>query len=341
MKRSARISSGGVDNHSDESPLYAATIGTTDLDRSVRFYREYIGFDLVDRARLSGAAFTSHWNVSEAARAEVAVLADRWEYGRIVLVQWNNPHAGKPIRNVVGQRCYGLINLNFYSNDIERHTAILAEAGYRPWSEPVVHDMGHTVGEPIEVMIDGPDTVILNLITLLARNPAAQVLETASYVADVFKYNRCGLTPVVTTQHCVRDADRAIAFYTRVLGMFVRTDTILKGDLMEKFMDYPKGAMTRDVYLQGKTRLGKIAVNQPLNFPCSDIVPNAVPPNFGYMAQTFIVNDLDRALARCETVGAQVFSGPVEMIIPALGPSRAAIVKNPGSGALQELIQRA
>jgi hypothetical protein len=110
---------------------------------------------------------------------------------------------------------------------------------------------------------------------------------------------------------------------------------------MEKFMDYPRGARTRDVYLQGKPRLGKIAVNQPLNFPCSDIVPNAVPPNFGYMAQTFLVNDLDHALSLCEAVGAGMFSPPVEMVVPALGAARTAIVRNPGSGALQELIERA
>lgn len=325
-------------NSAHGAPVYAATIGTENLARSIDFYTNQIGFEVVDRVILKGPAFTRHWKVAEDTTAEIAVLADRWEFGRIILIHWNG-RAGLPIRNVPGQRCYGLINLNFYSNDIERHTARIAAAGGHPWTEPTVHDMGPDIGEPIEVMIDGPDTIILNLITLQAKNPKARVRETGDYVANVLGYNKCGLTPVVTTQHCVRDADKALAFYQKVLGLGVRIDTVLKGELMEKFMDYPPGAMTRDIYLYGKTIIGKIAVNQPLNFECSDIVPNAVPPNYGYMAQAFLVDDLVSALAHSQSVGAELYSPAVELQLPGLGNTMTAIVRNPGSGALQELIE--
>jgi catechol 2,3-dioxygenase-like lactoylglutathione lyase family enzyme len=319
-------------------PVYAATIGTQDLERSIEFYRNLLGFEVADRDVLGGRAFALHWNVPEDARAEVAVLADRWRYGRVVLMKWID-WEGKPIRTIPGQRCYGLINLNLYSNDIERHTARIAEAGGRPWTSPTVHDMGEEIGEPIEVMIDGPDTIILNLIMLQARNPNARVAETGAFVANVLGYNACGLTPVVTTQHCVRDAERACGFYRDALGFSVRIDTILRGDLMERFMGYPPGAMTRDIYLFGQSIIGKIAVNQPLNFSCTDLVPDACPPNYGYMAQSLLVDDLLGATEKATRTGAALFSPPVEIALPGLGKTHSAVLRNPGSGALQELIQ--
>jgi predicted enzyme related to lactoylglutathione lyase len=320
------------------NPLYAATIGTSDIARSIDFYTRVMGFDVVDRAKLGGPPLARHWHVPAGAQLDVAVLADRWEFGRIVLLHWID-WAGRPIRHVGGQRCFGLINLNFYTNDIEQQTRRIAAAGCRPWTDPIEHDMGHDIGEPIEVMIDGPDTVILNLLQLQARNLNARVMETANYVRSTLGFNARGLTPVVTTQHCVRDADRGIAFYRSVVGMEVRIDTILKGELMEKFMGYPPGAMTRDVYVNGNSIIGKIAVNQPLNFACSDLVPNAVPPNYGYLAQSFIVDDLATALAHATRIGSQVYSPPTEIELPALRHCVSAIVRNPGSGALQELIQ--
>jgi hypothetical protein len=65
----------------------------------------------------------------------------------------------------------------------------------------------------------------------------------------------------------------------------------------------------------------------------------AVPPNIGYLAQSFAVPSLDAALAACARVGAPPFSAPVEIGIPGVGPVRAAIVRNPGSGALMHLFE--
>jgi catechol 2,3-dioxygenase-like lactoylglutathione lyase family enzyme len=322
------------------SPVYAATIGVADLDRSIAFYRDHIGFDLVDRQQMGGAAHERHWGLPPGATAEMAVLADRCEIGRIALVQW---HAADRhlIRDVPHQKVFGFINLNFYSNDIVTHTQRIAAAGHAPWTEPLVHDMGWEIGEPVEVMIDGPDGVILNLIQFNAKNPKARTMETRAYVANEFGYNRCGLTPVVTTAHHVRDFDRAMAFYQRVFNMDVRIATVLKGEDMEAFTRFPPQAQARDTYLRGYHLFGKIALIQPLNFPCIDLVPQAVPPNIGYIAQSFLVPDLAKALKDAAATGSTSFTPPTEMTMPALGAVTSAIVRNPGSGGLQELIQRA
>jgi catechol 2,3-dioxygenase-like lactoylglutathione lyase family enzyme len=322
------------------SPLYAATIGVEDLERTLCFFRDQVGFDVLGRRVLSGAAFETHWGLPAGARAEMAVLADRGhEVGRLALLQFAAERR-EIVRNIPGQRFFGFVNLNFYTQDIFGHTAKFEAAGCRAWSEPVVHPMGNNIGEPVEVMLDGPDGVILNLIELRAQSPEARIHRTIAYIRDHGGYNRCGLTPVVTSQHCVSDYERTLEFNKAVLGQSVRNDTVLHGEAMELFMQYPPGARSRDTYLQGTHVFGKVAINHPLNFECVNLVPRAIAPNIGYLAQSFVVPDLRAALEAARSIGVSPATAPVELDMPGLGRVTTAMLRNPGSGALHELIQR-
>jgi hypothetical protein len=70
-----------------------------------------------------------------------------------------------------------------------------------------------------------------------------------------------------------------------------------------------------------------------------NLVPDAVPPNIGYLAQSFQVADLVETARASAAVGAETVSGPMEIDLPGRGKCAAMVVKNPGSGALQELFQ--
>ena len=318
-------------------PVHAATIGVADLARSSRLYREHLGLDLLGEQRLSGRAFETHWGLPPGSTATLQVLGEaRFPCGRLALVEFDAP-GRQQVRQMADQSMFGLINLNFYSDDIVAHTRRLEAAGCAPWSAPQEHDMG-AMGKPIEVMLEGPDGIVINLIELRGE-PGARVLRTRAWIDDHGGFNRCGTTPMVTTSHHVKVYEPAREFYTRVLGMSVRNDLVLGGEDMERFTRYPKGARARDTYLQGKHVYGKIALMQPLNFACEDVVPTAVAPNIGYLAQTFLVDDLGAALALAAETGAPVFSAPVEMELAPQGRVAAAIVRNPGSGALHELIE--
>ncbi len=322
------------------SPLHAATIGVEDLERTTGFYRDQVGFDVLGRQVLSGTAFETHWGLPRGARAEMVMLADRGcEAGRVALLQFE-ANRRELVRNIQGQRFFGFVNLNFYTEDIFGHTAKFEAAGCRAWSEPVVHPMGNNIGEPVEVMLDGPDGVILNLIELRAQSPAARIHRTIAFIRDHGGYNRCGLTPVATSQHCVSDYERTLAFNTTVLGQSVRNDTVLQGRAMEQFMQYPPGARSRDTYLQGTHVFGKIAINYPLNFDCENLVPRAAAPNIGYLAQSFIVPDLAAAVEAARSIGVSPATVPVELDLPGLGRVTTTMFRNPGSGALHEVLQR-
>lgn len=320
------------------APVHAATIGVADLGRSVALYRDHLGLDELGRAQLAGREFETHWGLPAGASATLVVLGEaRCPVGRLALIEFDAP-GRKQVREVEWQNIFGLINLNFYSDDIFAHTRRLEAAGCRAWSEPQVHDMG-VMGQPIEVMLDGPDGVVINLIELRGE-PGARVLRTRHWIDDHGGFNRCGTTPMSTTAHHVKQYEPARDFYVRVLGMSIRNDLVLGGENMERFTRFPKGARARDTYLQGNHVYGKIALMHPLNFECLDVIPRAVAPNIGYLAQTFLVDDLAATLAVAATLGTEVFSAPVEMELPVHGRVAAAIVRNPGSGALHELLQR-
>jgi hypothetical protein len=149
-----------------------------------------------------------------------------------------------------------------------------------------------------------------------------------------------GFTPVVTTSHCVRSMVKAVAFYEQVLKMGVLIDEIMASPEQNKFLRLPEKAKTAVKFMQGGHMFGKIALSQPLNYPCLDLVPQAVAPNIGYLAQSFVVTDLASAMTASRGLKADVYTPEMELEMPGVGRVATAIVRNPGSGALQQILQK-
>ena len=77
-----------------------------------------------------------------------------------------------------------------------------------------------------------------------------------------------------------------------------------------------------------------------MNYEVPDLTADGrSPPNIGYLAQSFQVAGSGGGRGGCAAVGAELFSGPVEIDLPGRGRCAAMVVRNPGSGALQELFQ--
>ena len=52
-----------------------------------------------------------------------------------------------------------------------------------------------------------------------------------------------------------------------------------------------------------------------------------------------MVADIARVVATCEKLGVEVFTPVTELELPGLGRCATMLVRNPGSGALQEIAQ--
>ena len=236
------------------------------------------------------------------------------------------------------RRATGLFNLNIYASDMARDYENLKSQGFNFWSEPAHNNFGPAVGETLEAPFDGPDGVVINLIQLLSDDPKTVIGHIIKFIEE---YGRTptGFTSVVTTAHGVLDMEKALAFYYGPLNMSLFIESVLEGAETNRSLCLPEECRTRSVIVQGDHEYGKIALATPLNYEVPDLAPAAVPPNIGYLAQSFQIGDIDQAASACAAVGAEEFSAPMEIDLPGRGKCTSMVVCNPGSGALQELFQ--
>ncbi len=320
------------------SAVSVAVIGVADLDASLRFYRDIIGLKPHPAVTWSGPDFERHWRLPPGASAQ-AVFCELpgVDVGRVLLLAFNAA-TRKPIRPLDAHMAFGLGNLNFYTDRIVEDSKRLAALGYRFWSDPIHYTLSGSTGAPTEVVFDGPDTVFINLVELTSGDPTTRIGQMRAYV-ETHGRTPTGFTPVVTTSHCVRSMSKAVAFYEQVLKMGVLIDVVMDRPEQNKFQGLPEKAKTGVKFMQGNHMFGKVALIYPINYPCMDLVPQAVAPNIGYIAQTFVVKDLSAAKTASDSLKAEVFSSPTELEVPGLGRVAAMIVRNPGSGALQQIVQ--
>ena len=313
-------------------------IGVENIDNSLKFYADTVGLEVVETMALAGPEFENYWQVPAGTTARCAFLKHGADtVGCVQLLEFDTPDR-KLIRSPDVRRATGLFNLNLYTSDIQKDYEKLKAQGFEFWSEPAFADFGPGVGSTMEVCFDGPDGVVINLVELLTKDPQTMIGKLIEYVNE-YGRTSTGFTQVVTTAHGVLDMEKALAFYYGPLGMKLFVDSVLEGAETNRALNLAEESRTHSVLVQGAHQYGKIALAQPMNYEEKSIVENAVPPNIGYLAQSFEVNDIAAVASACEAVGAKVFSPLTEIDLPGRGMCNALIVHNPGSGALQEIYQ--
>ena len=315
-------------------------IGVEKLDTSLKFYADTLGLEVAETLTLEGPEFEQYWQVAAGTTARCAFLQHGADpVGRIQLMEFSGADR-KLIRQPGIKRAIGLFNLNIYTSDVKRDYAQLQKQGFEFWSEPNHINFGPAVGEALEFAFEGPDGVVINLVELLTEDPKTMIGHLYHFVAG-YGRTETGFTPVVTTAHTVSDMEKALEFYYGPLGMKLFAESVLEGEAPNRMVNLPAEAKTHSVLIQGDHEYGKIALSCPKNYALPSMVPLAVPPNIGYLAQSFEVNNFAQVEQDCAGLGVEVFSAPLDISLPGYGPCRAMVVRNPGSGALQEIFQRA
>ena len=322
----------------DSVPVSAVVIGARDLDASLGFYSGTVGLPVVESSTWEGPDFERYWHLPAGSSARCAFLAHGADpVGRIQLMQFS-ARERKLTRPPEIRRATGLFNLNIYASDIEKDFAQLKAQGFKFWSEPARNNFGPIVGETLEAAFDGPDGVVINLIQLLTEDPKTIIGHILAFIAT---YGRTptGFTSVVTTAHGVLDMEKPIAFYYGPLHMSLFIESVLKGPVTNRALCLPEHCETRSVIVQGAHEYGKIALATPMNYEVPNLVPDAVAPNIGYLAQSFQIAGIEESARACAAVGAEVYTAPMTLALPGRGKCASMLVRNPGSGALQELFQ--
>lgn len=320
------------------APVSVVVIGVENLEASLSFYAGTLGLTVAESRSFGGPAFEKYWRVPAGTTARCAFLGHGADpVGRIQLMEFSADRR-RLVRPPEIRRAVGLFNINIYASDIKRDYERLKALGFNFWSEPAYNNFGPAVGETMEASGDGPDSIVVNLIQLLTEDPKTVIGRIVTFIN---RYGRTptGFTSVVTTAHTVADMEKALAFHYGPLHQTLFIESILQGPVTNRALSLPEHARTRSVIVQGDHEYGKIALASALNYELPTLVPDAVPPNIGYLAQSFQVTDLAETARACAAVGAEVFSGPAELDLPGRGRCAALIVRNPGSGALQEIFQ--
>lgn len=320
------------------APVSVAVIGAERLDSSLEFYSGTLGLDVIETRTWEGPDFERYWQLPDGAKARCAFVGHGADpVGRIQLMEFDAADR-KRVRSPEIRRANGLFNINIYASDMQRDYANLKSQGFNFWSEPAHNNFGPAVGETLEGAFDGPDGVVINLIELISGDPNTVIGHIIKFIEE---YGRTptGFTSVVTTAHSVLDMEKALEFYYGPLNMSLFIESVLEGPETNRALCLPEECRTRSVIVQGEHEYGKIALATPMNYEVPDLVPDAQPPNIGYLAQSFEVADLDTTASACAAVGAETFSAPMEIDLPGRGKCASMVVRNPGSGALQEIFQ--
>jgi catechol 2,3-dioxygenase-like lactoylglutathione lyase family enzyme len=319
-------------------PVSVVVIGAKNLDASLDFYAGTLGLEVAETRTWQGPEFERYWHLPAGSKARCAFLGRGADpVGRIQLMEFDAPHR-KLVRPPDIRRATGLFNLNIYASDMEKDYAKLKSQGFNFWSQPARNNFGPVVGETLEASFDGPDGVVINLIQLLSEDPKTVIGRIVKFIAE-YGRTATGFTSVVTTAHGVLDMEKALAFYYGPLHMTVFIESVLKGAVTNRALCLPEDSQTRSVLVQGAHEYGKIALATPMNYQVPNLVPDAVPPNIGYLAQSFQIGNIDESASACAAVGAEEFSATMDINLPGRGKCRSMLVRNPGSGALQELFQ--
>jgi len=139
-------------------------IVVSDLERSVQFYTELLGFKLVRRAHLTGKWIEEIVGLKDVS-ADVAYIEAPCGEPRIELLCYRSP-AGLLLKENSIPNTLGLRHLAFRVEDIHQLTEKLQEAGVRVFSPPVSaprHVVQHSAGQKTLVYFADPDGVILEL----------------------------------------------------------------------------------------------------------------------------------------------------------------------------------
>lgn len=322
----------------DGSPLSVAVVGVADMDASLHFYRDLIGLTAHEKVNWAGPDFEQLWQLPSGSKADTVFCElPGCPVGRVLLLDFDAADR-EIIRGDDTPRAFGLVNLNFYTDDIHADTEMLKGEGFHFWSDPTGYEMSDQAGAPTEVIFDGPDSVSINLVELTGDDPNTRVGQMRAYVQEHGRTPK-GFTPVVTTSHCVHDIDKAVQFYKTVLKSDVLIDEVMGSPEQNNFLNLPEDAKTAVKFMQGNHMFGKIALSMPMNYECDNLVVRAHAPNIGYIAQMFEVADLAHCEQACAEMGAEAYAPRGTYTVPGLGSVDALTVRNPGSGSLQVIFK--
>ena len=321
---------------SSSAQLNFAIISVADLNKSIEFYSEVIGLRSLPIMEYETDLDINMWSLPKGTKIRQSLCSrDNSEVGQVLLIEFSTNKKNYIRADLNAGMVRGFWNINFYVRDIYHSVDILKNKGYLPWSEPTQHQIGAQVGTPIEVIVDGPDGVSVNLVQLPENSQRESIQDMCSFFQSNGTTTK-GFTEIVTTSHCVSNTKNAKNFYHNVLGMQEMFSDVLSAKESNQFLRRPDQGETLITFMKGEHFYGKIALSEPLNYKVPNNIKNACPPNIGYFGQGFFINDIEKILA-INNLNI-LYQGPIHISEEEV--KKAISLKCPGSDAFFYLLEQ-
>ena len=323
-------------NESPSAQLNFAIISVDDLNKSIEFYSDVIGLRSLPIMEYETELDVNIWSVPKGTKIRQSLChRDNSEVGQVLLIEFPNDKKNYIRTDLNAGMVRGFWNINFYVKDIYQSVEILKHKGYLPWSDPTKHQIGDQVGTPIEVIVNAPDGIAVNLVQLPENSQRESIQDMCSFFQSNGTTNK-GFTEIVTTSHCVSNTENAKNFYRDALGMQVMFSDVLSTKESNKFLRRPDKGKTLITFMKGEHFYGKIALSEPLNYKVPNNIQNACPPNIGYFGQGFLINDTRKILTKNNL--NILCQGPINISEEEV--REAISLKCPGSDALIYLLEQ-
>ena len=280
----------------NQAQLNFAMVCVENLAQSIEFYSGIIGLKASPIFEYQ-AEENNIWNVPEGTQIRQSICRrEKSEIGQLLLIEFPDLK-GEYIRSDLNAGMVrGFWNINFYVQDILKSVEVLESKGYFSWSKPAEHQIGDNVGTPIEVIVDGPDGIAINLVQLPKNSENQSIQEMCKYF-NANGTTEKGFTEIVTTSHCVSNTKAAKEFYSGALGMHQMFSDELSSKISNQFLRRPDDGRTLVTFMQGSHFYGKIALSEPINYSVPNNISNACPPNIGYFGQGFLIPDIQKVIS--------------------------------------------
>lgn len=302
----------------------SVVISVKDLNTSLRFYSDTLGFKKIADVELGGERIKRLWGLQKRTRARAIVLGRAGaRAGMVRLVQFT-PRSSRFVHQGAQLWDIGVLYLHILVDDMDRRYDELRARGYEFFGPPTVWQVPEQNRTIKEALFRGPDGLIIDILH--------SEIGSTKHVEKQPKYSE-----IANSARVVKEMEKFLSFYRDMLGYRVIKDQVPGNKQLDKVLHLPPGSRIRVVHLaSGINPTGEIELVEFLNVKGRELV--AKPSDIGPFMLSFCIEDVDKLFELFRQKNVSVICPPIDIEIPPNGRTKAMTVHDPG-GLMLEFVQ--
>ena len=304
------------------SEIKLVTLGVADLDRSIAFYADALGYEEISRTRVNQEALAEAWRVPAGIAGRFAIMGiPGIESGMLRLVEWA-PSGEHVWASPARFQDLGAYAVNFRVKEINAAWDLLGRCGAKEKSKPTYWEVEQNIAAWDSQCYD-PDGTLLDVF---------QVVGEIERTLGPFAPGKDASEVQTLAIHCA-DARRSEAFYVG-LGFEPLYDRVI--EQLWTLSGRRQGTKLHNINLimPGERPNGRIEVAQERGLRGRSLKARTAPPGRGPLKMSMRVDSLEAASDRLKSLGAKPI-GTARYDSPPFGSVGAATFFGPSDEVIE------